>query len=172
MNAQITRRRMVATEAPALTAETEIAGLFREWEQMQCGERPAYASEADDAEDFLTAVETKIAAIPPTNLRDYAMKVIVWTIYGTGVDGSHFDAANDRRNDEPRWGSASVEGQARGPSDRLKSPLAKGVKARQPQSFLGPWFRECGPPALCGLADQAPQGDLKSNGDETYRASR
>lgn len=65
--------------------ETEISRLFAKW-------RARYEGDAVIPSEPIAALEAQIAALTPTNLRDYALKIIVWTIDGSETVGCHMDS--------------------------------------------------------------------------------
>lgn len=77
----------VETAVPTATAaagETEIERLFRRWEAFG---RDDAIDPFDESDDGVCGVEARIAALPATNAREFAMKMIVWTLYGADVVG-------------------------------------------------------------------------------------
>lgn len=87
-------RREVMLAAPAFAivpamaqdaeTETEISRLFAKW-------KAHYNEDAVVPSETTEELEALIAALPPTNLRDYALKVFVWTIDGSELNGCHMD---------------------------------------------------------------------------------
>ena len=75
----------VASVAPP-RPESEIMRLFREWEAIYADD-----SSGDDEVDRVTLIEAQIAFLTPKNVREYALKMIVWTVYGTEINGCHMD---------------------------------------------------------------------------------
>lgn len=63
-------------------APTPIIGLFRQWERANKDAQGASQEERDRAVDLMTALESRMLALPSQSVADLAAKIAVYSSWG------------------------------------------------------------------------------------------